>query len=61
MPVVGATTIEPGEQTTVDFGDTMGMHGESMAGLHLFRVTVPVSREDGQQGEIQLYLKGNFY
>jgi hypothetical protein len=58
-PVVGATTIEPGEETTVDLIFEMGMH-RGMGGEHLFRVGVPVSAEDGESGTISLYFQAAF-
>jgi hypothetical protein len=56
---VGSTTINPGDETTVDFDLAMGMHA-GMEGPHLFRVTVPAKTASGQAGTIQLYIKADF-
>ena len=59
MPVVRDTTLEPGESTTVLLDFPMGMH-QGMDGNHLFRVTVPVSAEDGETGSLVLYFQALF-
>ncbi len=53
---MGATTIQPGADTTVSL--SMMMH-PGMEGPHLFRVTVPVQGAVGS-GELQLYVKADF-
>ncbi len=57
MPVVGATTIQPGAETTVSV--TMSM-SKGMDGPHLFRVTVPVVSQSGTRGELVLHVRANF-
>jgi hypothetical protein len=52
---VGSTTLQPGEQTTVSL--SMIMH-TGMEGPHLFRVTVPVASEAGQ--ELEMYVAADF-
>jgi len=54
---VGATTIEPGGQTTVSV--SMMMH-KGMEGPHLFRITVPVQGPSGEKADLQLYVKADF-
>lgn len=53
------TTLEPGQSTTVLLDFPMGMH-RGMDGNHLFRVTVPVSSDDGQMGTLALYFQALF-
>ncbi len=50
---MGATTLAPGQETSVSLD--MMMH-PGMEGPHLFRVTVPVSGA----GNIELYVKADF-
>jgi len=54
---VGATTIEPGKETTVTV--SMMMHS-GMDGPHLFRVTVPVQNADGTKADLQLLVRADF-
>ena len=39
MPVVGSTTLKPGEKTVLEMASLMGMH-EGMGGPHVFAVDV---------------------
>lgn len=52
---MGATTIQPNQETTVSL--SMIMH-PGMEGPHLFRVTVPVVSEPGQ--ELEMYVAADF-
>ena len=54
---MGATTIEPGAESTVAV--SMMMH-KGMEGPHLFRVTVPVQNAAGEKGKLQLLVRANF-
>lgn len=54
---MGATTIQPGAETTVSV--TMSM-SKGMDGPHLFRVTVPVVSQSGTRGELVLHVRANF-
>ena len=54
---MGATTIEPGKETTVS--TSMMMH-KGMDGPHLFRVTVPVQSADGTKAELKLLVRADF-
>lgn len=56
---MGATTIEPGGQTNVQFVLAMGMH-RGMEGRHHFLITVPVQNAGGESGDIQLHVKAEF-
>ena len=56
---MGATTIEPGGESFVDFVLPMGMH-EGMEGRHLFRISVPVKHASGGTEELKLYVRANF-
>ncbi len=54
---MGATTIDPGAQTTVSL--TMAMH-KGMEGPHLFRVTVPVRQGSGSAANVVLFVRADF-
>ena len=56
---MGATTIEPGGETSVHFVLAMGMH-KGMEGPHHFLITVPVKDASGVSGDIQLHVKADF-
>ncbi len=54
---MGATTLQPGESTTVRV--SMMMHS-GMEGSHLFKITVPV-RGDGTAVDVmELFVKAHF-
>jgi hypothetical protein len=53
---VGATTLDPGQETTVALD--MMMH-RGMDGPHLFRVSVPVSSGDGWE-TLTLLVRADF-
>lgn len=54
---MGATTIDPGGETTILLD--MIMH-PGMEGPHLFRVTVPVHPADGPAVDLELYVAAHF-
>lgn len=56
---MGATVVEPGEETTVLVDFPMGMHS-GMDGPHLFRITVPVTGADGVTEDLVLHLEADF-
>ena len=51
---MGATTLQPNQETTVSLA--MIMHA-GMEGPHLFRVTVPVASEGA---ELEMYVAADF-
>ena len=59
MPVVGATTIAPGEEVPVVLSLPMGMHA-GMDGMHIFRISVPLRNADGKSAVVELYFKALF-
>lgn len=54
---MGATTLQPGAETTVSV--TMSMSA-GMDGPHLFRITVPVRSASGNSGETELLIRADF-
>lgn len=54
---MGATTIQPGGETTVSL--TMMMH-PGMEGPHLFHITVPVKDATGTAGNLELFVRAMF-
>lgn len=54
---MGATTLQPGAETTVSL--TMSMSA-GMDGPHLFRITVPVRSQSGEVTETQLLIRADF-
>ncbi|MBA4180591.1 MAG: hypothetical protein C0506_08395 [Anaerolinea sp.] len=59
MPVVGATTIAPGQEVPVVLSLPMGMHA-GMDGPHVFRISVPVRNGAGESAVVRLYFKALF-
>ena len=58
-PILGSNRIEPGQEVPLLFSLPMGMH-QGMGGRHLFRLTVPVSNDNGEAGNIEIYVKADF-
>lgn len=56
---MGATTLEPGEETFVLLSLPMGMH-EGMDGPHLFRIAVPVHNGSGADEQLELFFEADF-
>ncbi len=54
---MGTTTIETRGTTTLTY-ETM-MHA-GMEGPHLFRVIVPVRNANGEQANLELYVRAHF-
>lgn len=55
---MGATILNPGEETFVLLSLPMGMH-TGMDGPHLFRISVPAEGGEGP-GVIELYFQADF-
>lgn len=56
---MGATVVNPGDETTVLLDFPMGMHA-GMDGPHLFRITVPVTGSDGETENLVLHFQADF-
>lgn len=56
---MGATVIDPGQETTVLLDMPMGMHA-GMDGPHLFKISVPVDNDAGESGIVDLYFQADF-
>lgn len=58
-PVLNTNRIEPGQEVPLLFSLPMGMH-KGMDGPHLFRLTVPVQNDNGEAGNVEIYVKADF-
>lgn len=58
-PILNTNRIEPGKEVPFVFSLPMGMH-KGMDGPHLFRLTVPVKNDNGETGNVEIYVKADF-
>ena len=58
-PILFTNRIEPGQEVPLLFSLPMGMH-KGMDGPHLFRLTVPVHNDNGETGNVEIYVKADF-